>query len=128
MNWIVNAGTLAGSISAVLALIGLIIWKPLKSLRARETKEREEAKQFRKTMLDKLDAISDDIADLQYERLSQAHDFYMSQGWCPSSKKNQLCHMHQSYAAKGRNHLSKHYEEEILELPDKPTNGGKQND
>ena len=120
MDWIVRAGTLAGSISSVLALIGLIFWKPFKSIRDRDAKEHEEAKQFRKAMLEKLDAISDDIADLQYERLSQAHDFYMSQGWCPSSKKRQLCHMHQSYSAKGRNHLSKHYEEEILELPDKP--------
>lgn len=120
MDWIIRAGTIAGSISAMFALVSLIFWKPIKTLKNRDLKEREEAKAFRKTILEKLDSISDDIADLQYERLSQAHDYYMAKGWCPSSKKTQLCHMHQSYAAKGRNHLSKHYEEEILELPDKP--------
>lgn len=75
-----------------------------------------------KSFSDKLDAIQDDIADLQYERLSQAHDFYMDRGWCPSSKKQMLCQMHKSYAEKGRNHLSKYYENEILGLPDSPQN------
>lgn len=124
MDFIVSAGTLAGSISAVLALVGLVLWRPYKAIKERNAKEHEEAVAFRATILSKLDFISDDIADLQYERLSQAHDFYTSQGWCPSSKKTQLCRMHQSYSAKGRNHLSKHYEEEILQLPDKPMNGG----
>ena len=67
-----------------------------------------------------LHALSDDIGDLQYERLSQAQDFYITRGWCPGSKKEMLCKMHKSYRAKGRNHLSEHYEEEILQLPDAP--------
>lgn len=123
-NWIISAGTFAGSVSAVIALISLLFWKPYKAIKKKENQEKEKVEAFRTLMLNKLDAIIDDIADLQYERLSQAHDYYTTQGWCPSSKKNQLCHMHQSYTAKGRNHLSKHYEEEILELPDKPINGG----
>ena len=67
-----------------------------------------------------LGGLSDDIGDLQYERLSQAQDFYTSRGWCPGAKKEMLCKMHASYRAKGRNHLSEHYEEEILRLADKP--------
>ena len=62
----------------------------------------------------------DDIADLQYERLSQAHDFYTTRGWCPTSKKDQLCRMYKSYTGKGRNHLSAHYEQDILDLPETP--------
>lgn len=72
------------------------------------------------TLDNKLNAITDDIADLQYERLSQAHDFYTTQGWCPTSKKEQLCTMYKSYHGKGRNHLSAHYEKDILSLADKP--------
>ena len=64
--------------------------------------------------------LTDDIGDLQYERLSQAQEFYTAQGWCPGSKKEMLCQMHKSYRAKGRNHLSEHYEEEILKLDSKP--------
>lgn len=67
-----------------------------------------------------LRGVSEDIGDLQYERLSQAQDFYVSRGWCPGAKKEMLLKMHSSYRARGRNHLSEHYEEEILRLPDKP--------
>ena len=115
-----NAGAIAGSISAILALIGLLLIKPIKKRIARKKQEKKEEMDFRKLVLEKLDGITDDVADLQYERLSQAHDFYMSQGWCPTSKKNQLCNMYQSYTGKGRNHLSAHYEQEILCLADRP--------
>jgi hypothetical protein len=69
-----------------------------------------------------LTGVMDDIADLQYERLAQAHDFYTDRGWCPASKKKQLCIIYQSYKAKGRNHLTEHYEENILSLPEEPIN------
>ena len=119
-NVINNAGALAGSISAILALIALLLIKPVKKwLTARRQREQEMI-DFRRLLLEKLDSITDDIADLQYERLSQAHDFYMSQGWCPTSKKNQLCQMYRSYTGKGRNHLSAYYEQEILGLAEKP--------
>ena len=120
MDWINNAGALAGSISAILALIAALLFKPLKRMRAARKQDHDAAAEFRRTVLAKLDAINDDVADLQYERLSQAHDFYVGRGWCPTSKKNQLCQMYKSYTAKGRNHLSKYYEQEILALAEEP--------
>lgn len=110
----------AGYITAICGALGLILVKPVRAA-VKRRKEREAAeKQFRAQVLEKLDAITDDVADLQYERLSQAHDFYTSRGWCPTSKKAQLCNMYKSYTAKGRNHLSQHYEKEILSLADDP--------
>ena len=122
MDWINNAGKLAGSISAVIALLTLVLFKPIKNTIKKRREDRDMQKKFQKLVLEKLDAITDDIADLQYERLSQAHDFYTSQGWCPTSKKEQLCHMYKSYHNKGRNHLSEHYEQDILRLKDRPCN------
>lgn len=104
MQTLIQAGAIAAAISAIIALLVTVV----RFIR------------WIKTIVDKLDAISDDIADLQYERLSQAHDFYVDRGWCPASKKAQLCNMYKSYTAKGRNHLSAHYEREILELEDSP--------
>ena len=120
MDWINNAGALAGSISAIIALIAALLFKPLKRMRAARRQDHDAAAEFRRTVLAKLDAINDDVADLQYERLSQAHDFYVGRGWCPTSKKNQLCQMYKYYTAKGRNHLSKYYEQEILALAEEP--------
>ena len=110
----------AGHITVIVGCAILIFWKPIKSVHDRRKSEKEEERKFRKAVMDKLNAFGDDIADLQYERLSQAHDFYIDRGWCPTSKKQQLCNMYQSYTAKGRNHLSAHYEREILELSDHP--------
>ena len=120
MDWINNAGALAGSISAIIALTAALLFKPLKRMRAARRQDHDAAAEFRRTVLAKLDAINDDVADLQYERLSQAHDFYVGRGWCPTSKKNQLSQMYKSYTAKGRNHLSKYYEQEILALAEEP--------
>lgn len=142
MEIINDAGKLAGSISAILALLALILFNPIKSKiqqkreEVRKAKEkrfaaeaeaRDEAAAFREEMraamanINKtLVLLTDDIGDLQYERLSQAQEFYTAQGWCPGSKKEMLCQMHKSYRAKGRNHLSEHYEEEILRLDSHP--------
>ena len=124
MDWINNAGALAGSVSAILAMAAALLFKPLKRMCAARRRERGEAAEFRRAVLVKLDAINDDVADLQYERLSQAHDFYVGRGWCPTSKKNQLCQMYKSYTAKGRNHLSRYYEQEILALAEEPDEKG----
>lgn len=142
METINDWGKLAGSISAILGLLALVLFNPIKSriqkkrdeLRrakaqrfAAEETARKEAAAFREEMRaamasinDTLVLLTDDIGDLQYERLSQAQEFYTAQGWCPGSKKEMLCQMHKSYRAKGRNHLSEHYEEEILRLDSRP--------
>lgn len=131
MQFLDNAGQVAGSISAILALLGLIFFQPIKNRLKKRKRAKAEAaaeqKAYRAELKDtlagmnaKLCSLSDDIGDLQYERLSQAYDFYTTRGWCTSSKKLMLCKMHKSYRAKNRNHLSEHFEQEILDLPDKP--------
>lgn len=135
-------GSVAGSISAIVGLLTLLLFTPIKThiqkkrnARKREKEanaaaelaEKKDATDFRREVREALkninkalDGVQDDIGDLQYERLSQAHDFYTTQGWCSTSKKQQLCNMHKSYRDKGRNHLSEHYEEDILNLADNP--------
>lgn len=131
MQFLDNAGQVAASISAILALLGLVFFQPIKNRLKKRKRAKAEAaaeqKAYRAELKDtlagmnaKLCSLSDDIGDLQYERLSQAYDFYTTRGWCTSSKKLMLCKMHKSYRAKNRNHLSEHFEQEILDLPDKP--------
>ena len=124
MGDINDMGKAAGSVSAILGLWALLFKPVRKRMQARKA-FREELSTSLKQINRALEGLSDDIADLQYERLSQAQDFYTSRGWCPGAKKEMLCKMHASYRAKGRNHLSEHYEEEILRLADKPPQGEK---
>lgn len=115
-----SVGAAAGAISAVIALLSLILFKPISRIVKQRRAEQDADKQFRKKVLESLDEIKDDIGDLQYQSLAQAHDLYTSRNWCPASTKQQLVTMHESYKKKGRNHLSAHYEEEILNLPEHP--------
>lgn len=125
MGDINDMGKAAGSVSAILGL-GALLFKPVRKRMQARKAFREELSTSLKQINRALEGLSDDIADLQYERLSQAQDFYTSRGWCPGAKKEMLCKMHASYRAKGRNHLSEHYEEEILRLADKPPQGEKE--
>ena len=130
-EWLTDAGTLASAISAVLALLTLVLWKPIKAAITKRknanAKKEQERKDFENNVMDELKSISnairglsDDVAELQRDRLCQAHERYMKQGWCSPSKKKELCDWHKQYTGKGRNHLTEHYEDDILELPDFP--------
>lgn len=126
-----KAAQVAGGLSAILGIATALLVNPIRKARKKRAEEKEEQAKYRRIVLEKLEKIEkdmndrlndvcDDIGDLQYERLSQAYDFYTAQGWCPDSKKEMLCQMHKSYRGKGRNHLSEHYEDEVMRLPSKP--------
>lgn len=118
---LINAGKYASAASAVIALVALVAWKPYAARRKAKRERLEAARRneetYKATVLEKLDSIIEDVGDLQCDRLTQAHDFYVAKGYCPSTTKQVLVDMHQSYRAKGRNHLCNHYEEDILALP-----------
>ena len=101
MDTIIQLGAAATAVVAIITLL-VRIWK------------------FTKKVTDGVEKINQEIGDLQYERLAEAHDHYVRQGWCPSAKKEMLCNMYRDYTAKGRNHLTKAYEREILELKSHP--------
>lgn len=126
-----DAGKIAGSISAIIALLTLVLWKPIRAHIAKrkaatvervkaEEMEKKENEDFKRRVLEALDSIADDVAELQRDRLCQMHDCFIQQGWCPPEKKREIVDWHAKYAAKGRNHLATRYEEEILELPSYP--------
>ena len=119
-EWIERAGAIASAVAAVLALGAGLLVKPWRSYKRRKAERDKAEADFRAAVLDKLDALTDDVGDLQYERLSQAHEYYTTRGWCTTSKKLLFCKMHKSYTGKKRNHLSEHYEEDMLNLPESP--------
>lgn len=126
---VITAGKYASAVMAVVGLATALAWKPLAARRrakreAAET-ERRAQEDFQRQVLEGLKSISEDVGDLQCDRLTQAHDYYMRMGYCPSTTKQVLVEIHRSYRAKGRNHLCDHYEQDILELPtEKPAQAG----
>ena len=99
-----HATTIVGLVTA-LTLMYSWFRKPMKQLIAREQQQEE------------------DLAILTWAFLQNAHDNYTRQGWCTAAEKEQVLNMHKSYAAKGRNHLSASYEQDILALPETPPEG-----
>ena len=104
-----HATTIVGLVTA-LTLMYSWFRKPMKQLIAREQQQEE------------------DLAILTWAFLQNAHDNYTRQGWCTAAEKEQVLNMHKSYAAKGRNHLSASYEQDILALPKRRRKGGEAND
>jgi len=116
-DFVISVGKYAGAIMSVIGLFTLIAWKPYSKRKARGEAERKAQKEFQEQALAMLASISEDVGDLQCDRLTQAHDYYVSRGYCPGDTKAALCKMHRSYRSKGRNHLAESYEEDILDLP-----------
>ena len=115
-----RAGAIAGAVSAIIALTIAVFIKPWRAYRRKQAELEKAELEFHAQVLARLDALTDDVGDLQYERLSQAHEYYTTRGWCTTSKKLLFCKMHESYTGKKRNHLSEHYEEDMLNLPELP--------
>ncbi len=68
--------------------------------------------------------INDDTGDLLCDRLTQAHDYYMREGYCPEGEKRRLCDLHRRYRSRGKNHLADSFEQDLLGLPDEPARKG----
>ena len=123
INFISKWGTLCASIASIIALFA-IFYKPIKKCAAKKKAER---KAFEDNVLKSLATIekdlkslSDDVAELQCDRLAQAHAYYMQQGWCSASRKKILCNWKRSYTSKGYDHLVDSYEKDINGLPETP--------
>ena len=96
---------LALIITLVTSLIAIYNWiaKPLKKLLERDK------------------AQDSDISMLLWDRLSQAHAYYINRGWATAEEKERLIAMHKAYQDRGRNHLSQSFESDLLKLPEHPT-------
>ena len=127
-DFVISTGKYAAAIMSVIGLFTLIAWKPYtkhrEKVRMREEAERQAQAEFQSRVLTGLEelragvaSVSEDVGDLQCDRLTAAHDHFMELGYCPDSTKQALCEMYRSYSGKGRNHLAAHYEENILNLP-----------
>ena len=105
-----HATTIVGLVTA-LTLMYRWFRKPMKQLIAREQRQYTSP------------AAYNYHAHSAKTPMSESQDNYTRQGWCTAAEKEQVLNMHKSYAAKGRNHLSASYEQDILALPETPPEG-----
>lgn len=113
LKWIVGLG---GSIAAIY---GWVI-RPVKKLQADQNAITTALSKEIKEVREAVGTMQEDVADILGDRLAQAHRHFTRQGWCSGAEKQYFVDMHKRYAAKGHNHLSAKYEEELLELPEHP--------
>lgn len=73
-----------------------------------------------KELQDNLQNIDGDTGDLLCSQITREHDYYISIGFCPDSDKRRLEDIHNRYRARGRNHVSKSYMDDINALPPHP--------
>lgn len=105
------------TVVAIMAGICAIITAAVKAKRALKARRQKET-EFREKVLKALEGITEDVANIEGEILTQAHEQLIKQGWCSADRKQSLQARYESYKAKGRNHLKQHYIEEIIALPE----------
>lgn len=126
-SWINSTGQIAGSLTAIVGLLTLIFFKPIKKAWTKRKEEKKKDGEFKQNVLNQLSKIrlelgdvQRDVAELQRNRLIHAHDKYVRRGWCTPEQKREITQWHDAYKSRGHNHLIEHYNEDILDLPDEP--------
>lgn len=69
-------------------------------------------------MDEKLSSMSEDVANIEGELLTQAHEELTAKGWCSPERKAALQTRYESYHKKGYNHLKETYMDDIFGLPE----------
>jgi flagellar biosynthesis/type III secretory pathway M-ring protein FliF/YscJ len=127
LDSIIHAGQIAAAISGIIALVTLIIWKPIvRPLIARNKKRAEDEEKFRremrdgqKTMISRLDALGCDVTNVLRYQLQTSHNEYMRRGWATAAEKNDYNDLYTRYSEEGKhNGLHKQYLVDIVSLPE----------
>lgn len=83
------------------------------------SKEMPKLKEQLVVMDEKLSSMSEDVANIEGELLTQAHEELITKGWCSPERKAALQARYKSYHDdKGHNHLKETYMEDIYALPE----------
>lgn len=141
---IINAGTIASAIAAVIGLLWKFIIKPLIVAPYRKRKEaaakaKAEEDAFKEKVLSKLESLSakqdamqtdltaqiqstqDDLGLLQWYKLKETHSRLMEQGWASDDDKEAFARLYDAYKARGRNSVAPSFMDDVLELPLHPS-------
>jgi flagellar biosynthesis/type III secretory pathway M-ring protein FliF/YscJ len=127
LDSIIHAGQIAAAISGIIALVTLIIWKPIvRPLIARNKKRAEDEEKFRremrdgqKTMISRLDALGCDVTNVLRYQLQTSHNEYMRRGWATAAEKNDYNDLYTRYSEEGKhNGLHKQYLVDVVSLPE----------
>lgn len=71
-TYVVPLATVVGAFGALAAVIYKLVGKPLKEI------------------LKRIERIDEDTADLIWDRLEQAHDYYLIRGWASAQEKSRV--------------------------------------
>ena len=130
MTWwesLIHAGQLATAVSGIIALVMLIIWKPIvRPLIARNRKRAQDEETFRrdmrdgqKKMLSRIDALGSDVTNILRYQLQTSHNEYLRRGWATAAEKQDYQDLYTRYSEEGKhNGLQKQYLVDVVSLPE----------
>lgn len=140
---IINAGSIAGAITAVTALLWKFLIKPFivtpyLNYKNAKAKAKEEEDLFKENVLEQLKELSkkqdsmlkdlkqqiqstqDDLGLLQWYKLKETHSRLMDQGWANDDDKESFGRLYEAYKARGRNSVAPAFMDDVLELSSHP--------
>ena len=130
MIWdsMIRAGQIAGALTGILAAVTALLYKPIiRPWRSRRQKEAAETKAFREAttktlslISGKVDHLAREVADVERDRLSQLHGYYVRRGYCTAAEKHDYGEWFRRYSERGNNHVHRKFLGDVLDLPEEP--------
>lgn len=117
-EWILQLGGYVTAVAGMLAAVNQWLVKPMKKFWAAEVSEKIDRLDARVRSIEKtLTTTQNDVSDMLADQLAKAHAEAMHRGWCSDAEKRRYVDLHKRYTARGHNHLTAQYEEDLLRLP-----------
>lgn len=123
-QWIFGLKELLTAIVAIFGAIGVIYGWIVRPLKKQAERDREQTEKIDE-LIGKVNALEEKVeanqAEYVRDRLQTLHERYVNElGWASAEEKRRIVDWYDEYRARGYNHLSSSYADDIIRLPEKP--------
>lgn len=123
-NWIIGAKEILTAFVALIGAVAVIygwVVRPFKKQAELDKAQGEKIDGLIKSVEELKKQVDEHQTEYVRDRLQTLHERYVNElGWASAEEKRRIIDWYDSYKAKGYNHLSQTYTEDIMSLPERP--------
>ncbi len=124
-GWLFSARDLLTALVAVVTAVGVIYGWVVRPIKKQQELDKQQSEKIDKLVVavDELKKqVNDHQAEYVRDRLQTMHERYCNElGWVSPEEKRRIIDWYEEYRKRGYNHLADTYAEDIVKLPEKPT-------
>lgn len=122
-NWIIGAKEIVTALVALVGALAVIYGWVIRPFKKQAELDREQGRKI-DDLIASVNELKKQVDEHQTEyvrdRLQTMHERYVNElGWASAEEKRRIVDWYDAYRAKGYNHLSQTYAQDIMSLPEK---------